>query len=114
MSRRAALAWLRPLTNNQLTLPPRQVLRLLDNEAINPDELGDIKVCAAVPHTLQRCADRFMQDLVEDYVERNQDDFDEFGDVADMYESLNLDALLEKSAALCVPRVCHAQHARKR
>ena len=55
-----------------------------------------------------------MQDLVEDYVERNQDDFDEFGDVADMYESLNLDALLEKSAALCVPRVCHAQHARKR
>jgi hypothetical protein len=25
-----------------------QVLRLLDNEAINPDELGDIKVCAAV------------------------------------------------------------------
>jgi hypothetical protein len=52
-----------------------------------------------------------LQDLVEDYVERNQDDFDEFADVAEMYESLNLDALLEKSAALCALRPLHAQHA---
>jgi hypothetical protein len=46
----------------------------------------------------------YHQELVEDYVERNQDNFDEFGDVAEMYECLNLDALLEKSAALCVRR----------
>ena len=63
------------------------ILRLLDNEAINPDDLGDVK------------------DLVEDYVERNQDDFDAFEDVADMYESLNLDAL---SAALCASYRLHA------
>ena len=81
-----------------------QVLRLLDNEAINPDELGDIKVCpqrSASSATLPD--DARLQDLIEDYVERNQDDFDEFADVVEMYESLNLEALLEKSAALCVP-----------
>ena len=60
----------------------------------------------------ERCADGLVQDLVEDYVERNQDDFDEFADVAEMYESLNLEALLEKSAALCVPHTFRAQHAR--
>ena len=43
-------------------------------------------------------------------MERNQDDFDEFGDVAEMYESLNLEALLEKSAALCVPRKHCVRH----
>ena len=42
------------------------------------------------------------QDLVEDYVERNQDDFEEFEDVAEMYECLNLDAL---SAALLAGEV---------
>ena len=34
-----------------------QVLRLLDNEAINPDDLGDIKVCAT-ERVSWRCADR--------------------------------------------------------
>ena len=57
------------------------ILRLLDNEAINPDDLADAK------------------DLVEDYVERNQEAFDEFADVNDMYESLNLDV---RAAWLCV------------
>ena len=80
-----------------------QVLRLLDNEAINPDELGDIKVCSPGASFATLLDDFQLQDLIEDYVERNQDDFDEFGDVAEMYESLNLEALLEKSAALCVP-----------
>jgi CCR4-NOT transcription complex subunit 3 len=38
--------------------------------------------------------------MIEDYVERNQESFDEFADsVTDLYESLNLDAL---SAAMCV------------
>lgn len=47
-----------------------QILRLLDNEELSPEEVNDVK------------------DLVEDYLERNQDDFDEFSDVDDMYEAL--------------------------
>ena len=50
-------------------------LRLIDNEALNPADTEDLK------------------DLVEDYLERNQDDFDEFGDVEEMYADLNLDEL---------------------
>ena len=50
---------------------------------------------------------------MEDYLERNQDDFDEFGDVAEMYECLNLDALLEKSAALCAPPPAATRCARR-
>ena len=38
------------------------VLRLVDNEALAPEDVTDLK------------------DLVDDYVERNQDDFDEFGE----------------------------------
>ena len=48
------------------------VLRLVENEALNPEDVVDLK------------------DLVEDYLERNQDDFDEFGEVEDMYDGLNL------------------------
>ena len=50
-------------------------LRLVDNEALNPADTEDLK------------------ELVEDYIERNQDDFEEFGDVEDMYADLNLDEL---------------------
>ena len=50
-------------------------LRLVDNEALNPADTEDLK------------------ELVQDYVERNQDDFEEFGDVEDMYADLNLDEL---------------------
>jgi CCR4-NOT transcription complex subunit 3 len=45
-------------------------LRLLDNDELSPDEVNDVK------------------DLVEDYLDRNQDDFDEFEDVDDIYEAL--------------------------
>ena len=51
------------------------VLRLVDNEALQPEDVADLK------------------DLVEDYIDRNQDDFDEFGDVEDMYADLELDDL---------------------
>ena len=47
-----------------------QVMRLLDNDELSPDDVEGIK------------------DLVEDYLERNQDDFDEFGSPDDMYEEL--------------------------
>lgn len=47
-----------------------QILRLLDNEELSPDEINNVK------------------DLVEDYLERNQDDFEEFSDVDEMYEEL--------------------------
>ena len=50
-------------------------LRLVDNEALSPADTEDLK------------------ELVEDYLERNQDDFEEFGDVEDMYADLNLDEL---------------------
>lgn len=45
-------------------------MRLLDNDELSPDEVNDVK------------------DLVEDYLDRNQDDFDEFEDVDDIYEAL--------------------------
>lgn len=57
------------------------VLRLLDNEAIQPEDLEAAGT----------------RDLVDDYVERNQEAFDEFVSVDEMYDSLNLEAL---SAAL--------------
>nr|XP_009398515.1 PREDICTED: CCR4-NOT transcription complex subunit 3 isoform X1 [Musa acuminata subsp. malaccensis]XP_009398516.1 PREDICTED: CCR4-NOT transcription complex subunit 3 isoform X1 [Musa acuminata subsp. malaccensis]XP_018680720.1 PREDICTED: CCR4-NOT transcription complex subunit 3 isoform X1 [Musa acuminata subsp. malaccensis] len=49
------------------------ILRLLDNDELSPDQANDVK------------------DFLEDYVERNQEDFDEFGDVDELYSSLPLD-----------------------
>ncbi|KAJ8512938.1 hypothetical protein OPV22_003372 [Ensete ventricosum] len=49
------------------------ILRLLDNDELSPDQVNDVK------------------DFLEDYVERNQEDFDEFGDVDELYSSLPLD-----------------------
>ncbi len=98
--------------SSQLSTCVAQILRLLDNEAINPDDLTDVKARLVLVQRIGAATGRAdsswcgLQDLVEDYLERNQDDFDEFGDVADMYESLNLDAL---SAALCVARAACAR-----
>ncbi|KAH7429527.1 hypothetical protein KP509_09G054000 [Ceratopteris richardii] len=47
-----------------------QILRLLDNDSVSPEEVNDTK------------------DFVEDYVERNQEDFDEFSDVNALYSSI--------------------------
>ena len=56
------------------------VLRLVDNEALQPEDVSDLK------------------ELVEDYIDRNQDDFDEFTDPEDMYADLELDDLAEAVA----------------
>ncbi|PWA92474.1 CCR4-NOT transcription complex subunit 3 [Artemisia annua] len=49
------------------------ILRLLDNDELSPEEVNDVK------------------DFVDDYVERNQEDFDEFDDVDMLYNTLPLD-----------------------
>ncbi|KAK1264316.1 hypothetical protein QJS04_geneDACA009457 [Acorus gramineus] len=60
------------------------ILRLLDNDELSPEQVNDIK------------------DFLEDYVERNQDDFDEFSNVDDLYNTLPLDKVeaLEDMVAL--------------
>lgn len=47
-----------------------QMLRLLDNETIEPEDILEPK------------------ELVDDYLLRNQDDFEEFGDPDDLYADL--------------------------
>ncbi|KAI3822727.1 hypothetical protein L1987_10324 [Smallanthus sonchifolius] len=49
------------------------ILRLLDNDELNPEQVNDIK------------------DFLDDYVERNQEVFDEFDDVDMLYSTLPLD-----------------------
>ncbi|KAL5699273.1 hypothetical protein ACHQM5_030201 [Ranunculus cassubicifolius] len=49
------------------------ILRLLDNDELSPEQVNDVK------------------DFIDDYVERNQDDFEEFSDVDELYISLPLD-----------------------
>ncbi|KAJ4808024.1 CCR4-NOT transcription complex subunit 3 [Rhynchospora pubera] len=49
------------------------ILRLLDNDELSPEQVNDVK------------------DFLEDYVERNQEDFDEFSDVEELYTTLPLE-----------------------
>ncbi|XVF42098.1 hypothetical protein PTKIN_Ptkin01aG0332900 [Pterospermum kingtungense] len=49
------------------------ILRLLDNDELSPEQVNDVK------------------DFLDDYVERNQEDFDEFSDVDELYSSLSLE-----------------------
>ncbi|KAG2686303.1 hypothetical protein I3843_09G000800 [Carya illinoinensis] len=49
------------------------ILRLLDNDELSPEQVNDVR------------------DFLEDYVDRNQEDFDEFSDVDDLYNTLPLD-----------------------
>ncbi|PIN20196.1 hypothetical protein CDL12_07094 [Handroanthus impetiginosus] len=49
------------------------ILRLLDNDELSPEQVNDVK------------------EFLDDYVERNQEDFDEFSDVDEFYSSLHLD-----------------------
>ncbi|KAK9062387.1 hypothetical protein SSX86_019573 [Deinandra increscens subsp. villosa] len=49
------------------------ILRLLDNDELSPEQVNDVK------------------EFIDDYVERNQDDFDEFEDVDMLYNTLSLD-----------------------
>ncbi|KAL8201573.1 hypothetical protein R6Q57_010720 [Mikania cordata] len=49
------------------------ILRLLDNDELSPEQVNDVK------------------EFIDDYVERNQEDFDEFEDVDMLYHTLSLD-----------------------
>ncbi|XP_017247304.1 general negative regulator of transcription subunit 3 isoform X1 [Daucus carota subsp. sativus] len=49
------------------------ILRLLDNDELSPEQVNDVK------------------DFLDDYVERNQEDFEEFSDVDELYSSLPLE-----------------------
>ena len=55
-------------------------VRLVDDDALEPADAEDLK------------------DLVEDYLERNQEDFDEFADPEDIYADLDLDNLEDVAA----------------
>jgi len=54
--------------------------KLVEDDALEPADAEDLK------------------DLVEDYLERNQDDFDEFAEPEDMYADLDMDELEELAA----------------
>ena len=54
--------------------------RLVDDDALSPTDAEDLK------------------DLVEDYLERNQEDFDEFAEPEDIYADLDLDDLEDVAA----------------
>ncbi|KAF6150188.1 hypothetical protein GIB67_023143 [Kingdonia uniflora] len=61
------------------------ILRLLDNDQLSPEQVNDIR------------------DFIDDYVERNQDDFEEFSDVDELYCSLPLDELHEDLVTIAPP-----------
>ncbi|KAK9986781.1 hypothetical protein SO802_031732 [Lithocarpus litseifolius] len=63
------------------------ILRLLDNDELSPEQVNDVK------------------DFLEDYVERNQEDFDDFSDVDELYITLPLDKVesLEDLVAIGPP-----------
>uniref|UniRef100_A0A0C9S7D0 TSA: Wollemia nobilis Ref_Wollemi_Transcript_13819_1688 transcribed RNA sequence n=1 Tax=Wollemia nobilis TaxID=56998 RepID=A0A0C9S7D0_9CONI len=65
------------------------ILRLLDNDELSPEQVNDVK------------------DFVEDYVERNQDDFEDFNDVDEFYNLLPLDKVegLEDLVVIVPPSV---------
>ncbi|KAL9237752.1 hypothetical protein vseg_012264 [Gypsophila vaccaria] len=65
------------------------ILRLLDNEELSPEQVNDAK------------------DFLEDYLERNQEDFDEFSDVDELYSTLPLDKVeaLEDLVAISQPGI---------
>ncbi|CAI6012044.1 unnamed protein product [Closterium sp. NIES-65] len=66
------------------------ILRLMDNDELSPEQVTDVK------------------DLVEDYVERNQDDFEEFCEPDDLYESLPLEKMDALESLESVPIVPQA------
>ncbi|OVA16419.1 CCR4-Not complex component [Macleaya cordata] len=68
------------------------ILRLLDNDELSPEQVNDVR------------------DFLEDYVERNQDDFEEFSDVDELYNSLPLDKVesLEDLVAIVPPGLVKA------
>ncbi|KAI3433476.1 hypothetical protein D9Q98_003288 [Chlorella vulgaris] len=70
-----------------------QLLRLLDNDAVQAEDVEGVK------------------DLVDDYLDRNQDDFEEFAAPDDLYEEL-LDQLEGMSDAVVAAPPSHARTAK--
>ncbi|KAL7194154.1 hypothetical protein ACSBR1_034546 [Camellia fascicularis] len=68
------------------------ILRLLDNDELSPEQVNDVK------------------DFLDDYVERNQEVFDEFSDVDELYNTLPLDKVesLEDLVAIVPPGLAKA------
>jgi CCR4-NOT transcription complex subunit 3 len=69
------------------TLKLEIMMRLVENETLPAEEADEVR------------------DLIEDYLERNQEDFDEFDVVNEMYESLNLEELATKESVKVVTNV---------
>ena len=69
------------------TLNLEIMMRLVENETLTCDDADDVR------------------DLIEDYLERNQEDFEDFDDVGEMYENLNLEDLASKDAVKVVTNV---------
>ncbi|CAN6371445.1 unnamed protein product, partial [Urochloa humidicola] len=67
------------------------ILRLLDNNELSPEEVNDVK------------------DFLEDYVERNQEDFDEFSDTEDLYSTLPMEKLEAHEAQFPVAPLSHVE-----
>ncbi|XP_019453075.1 PREDICTED: CCR4-NOT transcription complex subunit 3-like isoform X2 [Lupinus angustifolius] len=61
------------------------ILRLLDNDELSPEEVNDVK------------------DFLDDYIERNQDDFEEFSDIEELYSSLPLDKVESLEDLVTIP-----------
>ncbi|KAG4952281.1 hypothetical protein JHK84_045605 [Glycine max] len=61
------------------------ILRLLDNDELSPEQVNDVK------------------DFLDDYVDRNQDDFEEFSDVDELYSSLPLDKVESLEDIVTIP-----------
>ncbi|KAK7336237.1 hypothetical protein VNO77_16773 [Canavalia gladiata] len=61
------------------------ILRLLDNDELSPEQVNDVR------------------DFLDDYVERNQEDFDEFSDVDELYSSLPLDKVETLEDLVTIP-----------
>ncbi|XP_027924929.1 CCR4-NOT transcription complex subunit 3-like isoform X1 [Vigna unguiculata] len=61
------------------------ILRLLDNDELSPEQVNDVK------------------DFLDDYVERNQEDFEEFSDVDELYSSLPLDKVDSLEDIVTIP-----------
>ncbi|KAK7380649.1 hypothetical protein VNO78_33164 [Psophocarpus tetragonolobus] len=61
------------------------ILRLLDNDELSPEQVNDVK------------------DFLDDYVERNQEDFEEFSDVEELYSSLPLDKVESLEDIVTIP-----------
>ncbi|KAL9323888.1 hypothetical protein ACSQ67_008745 [Phaseolus vulgaris] len=61
------------------------ILRLLDNDELSPEQVNDVK------------------DFLDDYIERNQEDFEEFNDVDELYSSLPLDKVDSPEDIVTIP-----------